>query len=318
MRSLMYSAHNNIALGLDSLQNSGSANSNVAIGTAALGNATGANTNVAIGNLAMQFSTGSSTNVAIGANALQYATNVTTNIAIGQFAMQNSTGATTNVAIGQFAMQNSTGINNVAIGTNALRHNLTGSNNLAIGPSGAGSAFTAGESNNIDIGNAGIAGDQSIIRIGTQGSHTGCFVAGIFTGPSTGGTPVYINSSGQLGTTPSSTRYKKDIVDLDSQHDQMLKLRPVSFHYKNDAQHHKQFGLIAEEVNEIYPEIVVRDEAGEIYSVNYMALIPLLLKQIQELEMQVQSQGHELGRIASLEEHVAELHSAVAKLLAMA
>ncbi len=164
-----------------------------------------------------------------------------------------------------------------------LQNNLTGSTNIVIGKN-AGLSFTSGESNNIDIGNAGILSDQGWIRIGTAGSQTGCVISGIrgVTTNNVNAIAVLIDSSGQLGTTSSSARYKKDITDLDSQHDQMLKLRPVSFHYKNDAQHHKQFGLIAEEVNEVYPEIVVRDEAGEIYSVNYMALIPLLLKQIQE------------------------------------
>ena len=94
---------------------------------------------------------------------------------------------------------------------------------------------------------------------------------------------VLINTANdQLGTVASSRKFKKDINDMPAQTECMLKLRPVTFKYKNDSSNAEQFGLIAEEVAEVYPGIVTRDEAGEIYTVNYMALIPLLLKQIQE------------------------------------
>ena len=91
------------------------------------------------------------------------------------------------------------------------------------------------------------------------------------------------NSSGKLGTIASSARFKTDITDIAAQTEKMMRLRPVSFSYKSDESKSKQYGLIAEEVHEIYPELVIHQD-GEIYTVNYMALISLLLKQIQELE----------------------------------
>ena len=124
------------------------------------------------------------------------------------------------------------------------------------------------------------------VRIGAQ---TSCYIAGIFSAITGAGyAPVYVNSSNQLAAAASSRNYKKDIESLDSQSEKMLKLRPVSFIYKHDSQNNKQFGLIAEEVNEIYPELIVHDEAGGIFTINYIELIPLLLKQIQESEKQIQ------------------------------
>ncbi len=292
----------NVAIGVDAMENSLGSATNIAIGNTAMRNGSGIN-NVAIGNVAMGVATGSSTNVAIGFQSMQNAMNASKNVAIGYNTMRQSTGAANNVAIGTSALQFCTTGNNVAIGTSALSRNLTGSTNIAIGNT-AGNNFTGGESNNIDIGNAGILGDQGWIRIGTAGSQTGCVISGIrgVTTNNANAIAVLIDSSGQLGTTSSSARYKKDIADMNSQQEKMLKLRPVTFSYKGDSSNNKQYGLIAEEVNEVYPEIVVRDEAGEIYSVNYMALIPLLLKQIQELEarVQVQDQGAKYEELKEL------------------
>jgi hypothetical protein len=109
---------------------------------------------------------------------------------------------------------------------------------------------------------------------------------------------------------------------MPDQHEKMIKLRPVNFVYKNDTQNSLQYGLIAEEVHEIYPELVAFDERGEIYTINYMALIPLLLKQIQEhenfiqeLEAQVAIQGNEIKKVAVLEEQMAALKALIARLM---
>ena len=287
----------NIAIGVQALQNASGATVNIAIGQNAMQNASGV-TNIAIGQSAMRNATGTSNvvlgtvamqmnngdnNVAMGNASMGNAVGSSLNIAIGSNAMLRSTGAAYNVAIGFSALRVGTGANNVAIGTNALTNSVSGINNIAIGNS-AGSALNAGGSNDIYIGHAGVAGESNAIRVGT--SQTTAYIAGIFSATTGAGyAPVYVNSSNQLAAAASSRNYKKDIESLDSQSEKMLKLRPVSFIYKHDSQNNKQFGLIAEEVNEIYPELIVRDEAGGIFTINYIELIPLLLKQIQELEL---------------------------------
>ena len=280
----------NVAVGASAMRNASGGNSNVAIGFATLQNGTGSSLNVAIGFAAMQNSSSGVDNVAIGHSAMLQAINGTTNIAIGLNAMRATTGAQNNIAIGTNTLFNNNGSGaNIAIGTNALLRNTTGSTNIAIG-TGAGSALTSGESNDIYIGHVGVAGETGTIRVGTTPSQVKTFIAGIrgVTTTVADAIPVLIDSAGQLGTVSSSRNYKKDISSLGIQREKMLKLRPVSFSYKQDTNNTPQFGLIAEEVNEVYPELVIHDANGEIYTVNYMALIPLLLKEIQELEVTLQ------------------------------
>ena len=195
----------------------------------------------------------------------------------------------------------------MGVGALTLLNSLSGSNNIAIGNQ-AGFNLTTSESNDIYIGHLGVLGESKTIRIGNTGTQTSCFVAGIFGQTVAGGVPVIVNGNGQLGTVVSSRRFKKDIESMIDQSEKMLKLRPVTFAYKTDPTNAKQYGLIAEEVNEIYPEIIIRDEAGEIYTINYMALIPLLVKQIQDLEhdMKQQKNLHDL-EIAQLRQLVNEL-----------
>ena len=306
----------NIALGQNAMQNAPSATLNVAIGAGAMGSAIAANTNVAIGEYAMANASGSTQNVALGMNAMVFATgtNLTgsNNVAIGTAAMANAMGSNSNVAIGAGTLYSNTGSNNVAIGTNALDNSLTGAKNIAIG-NNAGSALVAGESNNIDIANNGVAGDQGVIRLGTQSTQTSCYVAGVFgvTGATGSAIPVYISSNGQLGTVASSRRYKTDICDISGQQEKMLKLRPVTFAYKHDTSNNKQYGLIAEEVAELYPEMIVRDGAGEIYTINYLALIPLLLNQIQEMENEMRVRDMQYNA------QISELRTMVNKLMVL-
>jgi hypothetical protein len=144
---------------------------------------------------------------------------------------------------------------------------------------GAGGNLTTG-SNNIDIGNAGIAGESDTIRIG--GSQTKTFIAGIdITGVNEGSpTAVFINTAtGQLGTVSSSRRFKKEIKPMDQTSEAILALKPVTFEYKSDSTGTPQFGLIAEEVAEVNPDLVVRDENGEIYTVRYDAVNAMLLNE---------------------------------------
>src|SRR5262249_54044433 len=151
-------------------------------------------------------------------------------------------------AFGQSALaSNTTGFDNSAFGEGALQQVTTGSSNIGVG-TGAGFSHLSSDSNNIDIGNLGGAGNSNVIRIG-RSSHTATFIAGIFGRASRGGAQVLVNSSGQLGTATSSQRYKEGITDLGKDSDVLMKLRPVAFYYKPelDSTHTRQYGLVAEE-----------------------------------------------------------------------
>ena len=174
--------------------------------------------------------------------------------------------------------------------------------------------------NNIDIGNVGVAGEVGKIRIGTAGRQTSAFIAGIYN-VSEGGTikPVYINSSGRLGTQPpaSSRRFKTAIKPMDKSSEALLALKPVTFHYKNDGENTAQFGLIAEEVANVNPDLVVRDDNGEIYTVRYEAVNAMLLNEFLkehqralEEHRKVEEQG---ASIAQLKKQIEALTATVQK-----
>jgi hypothetical protein len=164
----------------------------------------------------------------------------------------------------------------------------TGDNNTAIGAS-AGRSVTAG-SNNIHIGNQGQSADTALIRIGTEATHTDTFIAGIF-GKSVGvGDSVLVSASGKLGTSLSSRRVKDDIRDMDGASEGLGKLRPVTFRYKAEPANGSrplQYGLIAEEVAEIYPELVVLDKDGQPSGVRYHVLPALLLNELQRQQREI-------------------------------
>jgi len=174
---------------------------------------------------------------------------------------------------------NTTGSNNTGVGFNALGSNTSGNANIALGVN-AGSALTLG-GNNIDIGNLGVAGESSTIRIGTSPSQTKAFIAGIrgVTTINANAIPVLIDSGGQLGTASSSRRFKKEIKAMEQASEGILALKPVTFHYKSDKTNTPQFGLIAEEVAKVNPDLVVRDDKGEIYTVRYDAVNAMLLNE---------------------------------------
>ena len=205
-------------------------------------------------------STGGS-NTASGFAALFGNTTGSFNAANGANALQNNTTGGGNVANGGFALfSNTSGINNVAEGFDALFNNTTGNSNIAIGP-GAGGSLTTG-SNNIDIGNQGVAAETNTIRIGTQGTQTATFIAGISGTPLGAGVAVRVNANGQLGSVASSARFKQDIQPMDKASEAILALKPVMFRYKKelDPDGISQFGLVAEEVEKVNPDLVVRDE----------------------------------------------------------
>jgi hypothetical protein len=172
---------------------------------------------------------------------------------------------------------NTTGDDNVAIGFVALQ-NTTGSGNVALG-SLAGAALTSGNSN-IDIGSlvTGVAGEANTCRIGQSIFRT--FIAGI-SGTAVVGDAVVVDGNGQLGTVASAERFKKEIKPMDKTSEAILALKPVTFRYKQeiDSKGKAQFGLIAEEVAKVNPDLVIRDRKGEIYSVRYEAVNAMLLNE---------------------------------------
>jgi hypothetical protein len=165
-----------------------------------------------------------------------------------------------------------------AFGQDAL-YQTKGSNNIGLG-NDAGYNLTTG-SNNVDIANQGMAGDTGVIRIGAASAQTTTYIAGIENAKVTG-SAVYITSSGQLGVLASSERYKTAIVPMDAGTAKLEELRPVKFHLKNDPKGAVQYGLIAEEVARVYPELVIRNERGRIEGVRYDELAPMLLNQVQQ------------------------------------
>ena len=270
----------NTAVGDGALTNNTSGAQNTATGFEALYNNATASFNTAYGFHALYSNTTGSLNNALGRNALMSNTTGAFNTATGGAALFLNTTGTGNTATGRETMHfNTTGNNNVASGFLALFNNTTGSNNIALGVQ-AGNNLTTGD-NNIEIGNAGVAGEARKIRIGIQGTQNGTFIAGISGSAVGGGTTVVVNPAGKLGVAPSSARFKDEIKPMDKASEAILALKPVSFRYKEevDLQGIPQFGLIAEEVEKVNPDLVVHDEEGKPFTVRYEAVNAMLLNE---------------------------------------
>jgi hypothetical protein len=166
--------------------------------------------------------------------------------------------------------------------------------------------------NNIHIGNNGDAADDALIRIGTLDVHTRTFIHGIFAAQVINGTPVVVNSNGQLGVAPSSRRVKDDIRDMDEASTGLGKLRPVTFRYKAEpatGPRSIEYGLIAEEVAEIYPELVVLDRDGQPSGVRYHVLPAMLLNEVQRQQRDWEA------RFATQQREIDELRAQVRALI---
>jgi trimeric autotransporter adhesin len=251
--------------------------------------------NTATGYEALQANTSGNNNVASGVGALYSNTNGSSNTASGHQVLYKNTTGYHQTAEGASALySNTTGNDNVAFGYDALFSNTTGSSNIGIGNS-AGYLLTRG-SNNIDIANQGTATDSGVIRIGAAGTNTQTFVAGVSNSKITG-SAVYVTSSGQLGVLASSERYKTDVTTMGSGSERLAALRPVTFHLKNDAGGELQYGLIAEEVAKVYPELVIRGAEGTIEGVRYEELTPMLLNQVQYQQRELDGQSQEIAAL---------------------
>jgi hypothetical protein len=241
-------------------------------------------------------------NTAIGDLALFGNTTGFDNTASGQEALSDNTAGGLNVAVGARALRsNTTGDTNTAIGINALEANTTGEFNVAVG-SNAGLLATTG-SNNIFLG-ASVFGGSAVsgtIQIGVPGIQTRTVIAGIrgITTVNNNAIPVLIDSSGHLGTVSSSRRFKEDIHDMTDASSRLFELRPVSFRYKQayaDGSKPQQYGLIAEEVAEVFPELAVRDADGQVETVHYETLNVLLLNELQKQQRRIEALEQRLNQ----------------------
>jgi hypothetical protein len=251
--------------------------------------------------------------VAVGASALSANTDASFNTAVGANALITNTVGQENTAIGATALSsNTSGLDNAAVGLGALHNNTTGSNNVALGLS-AGFFQTTG-SNNIYIGGeqSGVAGENNTIHIADSTNHgvaaTACYIAGIFGQTSADGVAVFINSDHKLGTATSSKRFKKDIRPMDSASKELFALKPVSFRYKGhiDAAGRTQFGLVAEDVEKVNSDLVVRDREGKPYSVRYDQVNAMLLneflkehRKVEQMQKQIEALTAGLQKVSA-------------------
>jgi hypothetical protein len=276
---------------------------NTATGTGALLSNTVGGNNTANGMLALLNNTTGQSNTACGSGSLLSNTEGYANTATGFHTLFTNSTGNANTAIGESALFiNNAGGQNTAVGSGALQNNTTGSGNTALG-------LAAG---------SGVTTAQSVICIGTPGANVSnsCFIGRIrgVTTAQNDAVQVFIDSAGQLGTMSSSRRFKKEIRPMATASEAILALNPVTFQYTSDNTNRCEFGLIAEEVAEVDPDLVVRNVDGEIYTVRYDAVNAMLLneflkehKKVQELEGTVSS------LVATVKEQTSQLRKVSAQ-----
>jgi len=297
----------NTAVGAGTLL-ANTADENTATGAGALLSNTTGSSNTADGAFALFSNTTGGRNNAVGFEALFHTTGSFNN-AVGAFALSSNTVGDSNNAIGDAALEsNTSGNGNTAVGDAALLNNTTGSNNIAIGHS-AGSALTTGH-NNIDIGSPGAGAESNTIRIGVQGTQAFTIIAGINEDFLASGTPVFVSPDGFLGVAISSARFKEEIKPMDKASEAILALKPVTFHYKKgiDPKGIPQFGLVAEEVEKVNRDLVVRDKEGKPYSVRYDQVNAMLLNEFLKEHNAFVEEQHKVDKLqATVADLAAEL-----------
>jgi hypothetical protein len=302
------SGSGNTAIGFWTLHENTTGENNTVTGYFALVNNTTGFNNTAIGEEALESNTTAFDNTAIGTVALTFNTTGIRNTAAGARALGFNTKGDDNTGLGIAALNfNTTGSGNTAIGDSALSANTAGSGNIALGQL-AGSETTG--SNNIDVGNNGVANESGVIRIGTRRVQNKTFIAGVSKTTVSGGVTVVVNTNGQLGVMTSSARYKEAIQPMKNASEVLLSLQPVTFRYKKelDPDAIPQFGLVAEEVAKVDPDLVVRDDKGKPYTVRYEAVNAMLLNEFLKEHGKVEEQGKEIAELRSaLKEQAAQL-----------
>jgi hypothetical protein len=302
------SGNNNTSSGFNSLALNTTGSENTAVGYESMYSTTTGNYNTASGYETLYANTTGGYSTAVGAFSLQDNTTGGYNTGFGAYALSVNTTGSGNTAFGYAGLRSmTTGSNNIGFGYQSLYSNTSGSYNIALGYQGGLNVING--SYNIEIGSLGSQADTKVIRLGTQGTQTKTYVAGISDAQVTGAA-VYVTSSGQLGVLASSERYKTGIASLGSDTDKLMQLRPVRFHLKNDPNGAVQYGLIAEEVNKVYPELVIRDNDGKIQGVRYDELAPMLLNEMQKERKEFAAQN---ARVAAQDNEIRDLKRMVAE-----
>jgi hypothetical protein len=285
-------------------------NMNTAVGTGALLDLTTGQDNTALGFRVLTENTEGNLNTAVGSTALRNNRGGNRNTATGDASLFDNSAGNNNTANGYRALQSNKGNNQTAIGAGALEDTATSSNNTALGYQ-AGKNLTTGN-DNIDVGNPGVAGESGAIRIGSS-DQTRTFIAGIHGAVLTGGGAVIVNNLGQLGRAASSERFKEEIKPMGKESEAILTLRPVTFRYKKeiDPQNMLQFGLVAEEVEKVNPDLVVRDKHGKTYSVRYEAVNAMLLNEFLKQHRRVATVA---SCVEQLRTHVNEQNAQIDKM----
>lgn len=292
---------------------------NTAEGQNALLSLTTGGYNTAVGYLSLTSNTTGLLNTAFGAGTLLVNTS-DENTATGAAALLSNATGGQNTANGAFALfSNISGVRNTASGDRALYSNITGGYNTAYG---AGSlALNAGGINNTAVGfnalnnqvsgdgnialgiraGAGVSTASNVICIGTDGEDIddSCYIGNIFGTTSPNGVAVLVSSNGRLGTMTSSKRFKEAIKPMDKASEALFALRPVAFHYKKeiDPDGAPQFGLVAEDVDKVNPDLVIRDKEGKPYTVRYDQVNAMLLNEFIKEHKRVQQQGRTIARL---------------------
>jgi Chaperone of endosialidase len=310
----------NTAVGTDALVYNDTGDDNTAVGFSSLFNNTSGFNNTAVGFRALFNNVDGAYNTAIGTGALEN-NGVDLNTAVGFHALQHNTEGSGNTATGGFdaLYNNITGTDNAAFGSEALFSNTEHGGNTALGKhagySSTGSfntfvGYSAGTSvttaNNIICIGASLAGADV---------DNSCFIGNIrgVTTQNADAIAVVIDSAGQLGTMSSSARFKKAIKPMDKASEAILALKPVTFEYKSDTKGTPQFGLIAEDVARVNPDLVVRDRTGEIYTVRYEAVNAMLLNEFLKAHHQLQDLK---GIVAEQQKQIKALTSGLQKVSA--
>lgn len=295
------SGNTNSAFGRQALTSNVNGFSNDALGSNALLSNLDGNSNAAFGENALSNNTSGRCNATFGASALLFDTTGEANAAVGIRALRGNTTGYRNAATGWYALRaNTDGHQNSGFGALALFANTTGDRNLALGNE-VGSYQTTG-SDNIYIANQGAAGESGQIKIGAVGTHAQATVAGIHGNTSPGGIAMLVDANGVLGTTTSSTRFKRDVRDRDDARELLMALRPVAFRYREEiasSSDGEESGLLAEEVAKVAPQLVALDAEGRPYSVRYHVLPALLLAVAQEQQRTIETLQAQLEAMGS-------------------
>ena len=311
-------ANRNTAEGKDALFSLTTGVDNTALGFQALYNGTTASGNTAVGSQALLSNTASTRNVAVGAAALDSLTSGEMNTAVGNVSLEQGVSVNFNTALGRHALGRTQGDQNTGLGFFA-GWNLSddGTNNIYIG--NAGPVPIGTESNTIRLGTQ----TATIVTVGNppfeshpMPAHTATFIAGI-SGTAVTGRPVMINANGKLGTPPSSARFKDGIKPMDKASEAILALKPVTFRYKKevDAERTSEFGLVAEQVEKVNPDLITRDPDGKAFTVRYEAVNAMLLNEFLKEHRKVEEQSRKIQeQDATITQFKKEMQTIVARL----